>query len=378
MVTMTRFARHAAISIPLAALLAVALTGCETSSMGKRIDYKSVSDAPRLDIPPELSTPRFDDRYTANTASSVAQQVANRPKSQELLPTNPEAHIARAGNERWLVVNATPQQAWVATKKFFESQGFVIAIEQPDLGVIETDWAENRAEIPNDPVRNLLGKYADVFYTSYKRDKFRARIEKGAEPGTTEIFISHRGMEQIPTAKIDNSSPAAFAWAPTPENPELEADMLSRLMVSFGTAEPQAQAAVAQATAQPDKAHIQKAKDGVPQLVIDDSFDHAWRRVGLALDRSGFTVVDRDRSKGLYYVRYANPEVDMSKKDAQEGFLSKLMFWKSDDKDLPENYRVLVAESAPQSLVSVQDANGTPDKTPIGDKILALLQDQLK
>jgi outer membrane protein assembly factor BamC len=378
MVSMTQWARRAALYIPLSALLALALAGCETTSMGKRIDYKSVSDAPRLDIPPELSTPRFDDRYTANTASGVAQQVANRPKTQELLPTNPDAHIARAGNERWLVVNATPQQAWLATKKFFESQGFVLAIEEPDLGVIETDWAENRAEIPNDPVRNLLGKYADVFYTSYKRDKFRARIEKGAEPGTTEIFISHRGMEQIPTAKIDNSSPAAFAWAPTPENPELEADMLSRLMMSFGTTEPQAQAAVAQAAAQPDKARIEKAKDGAPQLVIDDSFDHAWRRVGLALDRSGFTVVDRDRSKGLYYVRYANPEVDMSKKDAQEGFLSKLMFWKTDDKDLPENYRVRVAESAPQSLVSVQDANGTPDKTPIGGKILALLQDQLK
>jgi outer membrane protein assembly factor BamC len=375
---MTQIARRAALYIPLSVAVAVALSGCETNSMGKRIDYKSVSDAPRLDIPPQLTTPRFDDRYTTNTASGVAQQVANRPKTQELLPTNPDAHIARAGNERWLVVNATPQQAWAATKKFFESQGFVIAIEEPDLGVMETDWAENRAEIPNDPVRNLLGKYADVFYTSYKRDKFRARIEKGAEPGTTEIYISHRGMEQIPTAKIDNSSPAAFAWAPTPENPELESDMLSRLMLSFGTTEPQAQAAIAQATAQPDKAHIQKAKDGVPQLVIDDSFDHAWRRVGLALDRSGFTVVDRDRSKGLYYVRYANPEVDMAKKDAQEGFLSKLMFWKTDDKDLPENYRVLVAESAPQSLVSVQDANGTPDKTPIGDKILALLQDQLK
>ncbi len=377
MVSTLKFVRTA-LCLSLVAASAFALSGCETTSMGKRIEYKSVSDAPNLEVPPDLSTPRFDDRYTVNTASGVAQQNANKPKTTDLLPSNPEAHIARAGNERWLVVNATPEQAWVATRKFFESQGFVIASEQPALGVLETDWAENRAEVPQDALRKYLGKYLDVFYSTYKRDKFRARIEKGTAPGTSEIYISHRGMEQIPTAKIDNSSPAAFAWAPAPENPELEADMLSKLMVSFGVSEPQAVAAVAQAAAQPDHARIEKTKDGAPQLVIDDSFDRAWRRVGLALDRSGFTVVDRDRSKGLYYVRYADPEADMASKDKDSGFLSKLMFWKGDPKDLPENYRVFVAESAPKSLVSVQDANGTQDKTPVGDKILALLQDQLK
>jgi outer membrane protein assembly factor BamC len=243
-----------------------------------------------------------------------------------MLATVPDARIARAGNERWLVVKATPEQAWNLTRTFWNESGFVMATEQPALGVMETDWAENRAEIPQDLLRKYVGKYLDVFYTTYKRDKFRSRIERGAEPGTVEIYISHRGMEQVPTGKIDNSSPAAFAWALMPPNPDLEAEMLTRLMVRFGTSEPQAVAAVAQASAQPERARVEKGNAGVPRLVVDETFDRAWRRVGLALDRSGFTVVDRDRSNGLYYVRYSDPDAEISERD--QGLLAKLMVWR--------------------------------------------------
>ena len=375
MPAMPTLARRTAL-IALAALC-IPLAGCQTSG-GKKIEYKSVSDAPPLEIPPDLTTPRFDDRYSVNTASALAQQDATRPHGVELLPKNPDAHIARAGNERWLVVKATPEQAWAQVHQFWIEQGFVIATEQPAVGIMETDWAENRSSVPDDFFHKYVGKYLDVFGASYTRDKFRSRIERGSEPGTVEIYISHRGMEEVPTTKIDNSSPAGFQWAPTAGSPEVEAEMLAKLMERFGASEPQAVAAIAQSTAQADQAHIEKAKNGSSQLVVNDTFDRAWRRVGLALDRTGFTVVDRDRSKGLYYVRYANPEIDMAKKDRDSGFLSKLMFWRKDDKDKPEQYRVLVAEVAPRSIVSVQDANGTPDRTEIGDKILGLLKDQLK
>jgi outer membrane protein assembly factor BamC len=375
MVALKNSARYAALAVCIAA----ALAGCEgTTSPGKRIDYKSTSSAPPLEIPPDLTTPRYDDRYSVSTASGLAQQTASRPKQNDLLPTNAEARIVRAGSERWLVVKAPLEQVWGTTRQFWNENGFVIASEQPAIGLMETDWAENRAELPSDLLRRTIGKYVDIFYTTYKRDKFRSRLERGTDPGTVEIYISHRGMEQVPTAKIDNSSPAAFAWAVMPPSPELEAEMLSRLMLRFGTSEPQAQAAVAQSTAQPERARIERAADGAPQLIVDDTFDRAWRRVGLALDRTGFTVVDRDRSKGVYFVRYADPESDMARKYKDSGWLSKLMFWKTNEPEKPEQYRILVAEAAPRSLVSVQDPNGAPDRTATGDKILALLKDQLK
>jgi outer membrane protein assembly factor BamC len=366
-----------ALALAIAAVLAT--SGCETSSVTKRIDYKSDSRAPALEIPPDLTTPQYDDRYTvSNTASGLAAQ-GNRPRTVEGIAVNatPDAKIVRAGNERWLVVKATPIEAWNTMRKFWTDVGFVLAVEQPTLGIMETDWAENRVNLPSTVLEGMIGKVADVFFNSYKRDKFRTRLEQGTEPGTVDIYISHRGAEQVPTTLIDNRSPAAFVWAVMPPDPGLEAEMLGRAMVRFGAATQTASAAVQASTTSPgpERARLEREANGGYQLVVDDGFDRAWRRVGLALDRVGFTVVDRDRSKGTYFVRYADPESDGAKKE--KGFLDKLAFWKSDSPNI-EQYRITVAEASPRSLVTVQDPNGTPDKSATGEKILSLLRDQLK
>ena len=370
------------------AVLATALAGCETfggatTSLGKRIDYKTTGTAPALEIPPDLNTPRFDDRFST-TASGLAAQQAGRPKQTDLLPQNPDARIVRAGTERWLVVKATPEQTWSTVRQFWNDLGFVVAVEQPTIGVMETDWAENRAEIPMDPVRRTLSKFVDILYTTYKRDKFRTRVERGVEPGTVEIYLSHRGMEQVPTTKIDGSTPAAFAWAVLPPNPDLEAEMLARLMQRFGTPAQVATAAAVSSNpsapgtpAMTDRARLEKNADGSAKLVVEDAFDRAWRRVGLALDRTGFTVVDRDRSTGVYFVRYADPDIDVSKARDQ-GWLAKLMFWKQEEKERPEQYRIKVIETAPTSVVTVQDPKGEQDRTTSGERILALLREQLR
>jgi outer membrane protein assembly factor BamC len=361
--------------------VALALASCEstTNSLTKRIDYKSESRAPALELPPDLTTPQYDDRYTVTTASGLAAQNANRPRTVEGIAVNatPEARIVRGGTERWLVVKTTPLEAWNTSRKFWTDTGFVLALEQPTLGIMETDWAENRAGMPADFLQNTIGKVVDVFFNSYKRDKFRTRLEVGTEPGTVDIYISHRGAEQVPTTLIDNRTPAAFVWAVMPPDPGLEAEMLGRLMVRFGMPAPAAAEALQASTAGtgPERARLEKEPSGSYQLIVDDGFDRAWRRVGLALDRVGFTVVDRDRSKGTYFVRYSDPENDGAKKE--KGFLDKLQFWKSDVEKV-EQYRITVAQADPRSLVTVQDPNGAPDKSATGEKILSLLRDQLK
>jgi len=374
--TVFRAARSAGVVVAIA----LALAGCESLnslSPSKRIDYKSVSTGPALELPPDLTTPRYDDRYQVTTATGLAAAGANKGTRTELLPTTPDAKIVRAGNERWLVVKATPEQAWNTVREFWQENGFVLAIEQPQVGMMETDFAENKAEIPNDWFKRTVGKFSDVFFSTYKQDKFKTRIERGAEPGTVEIYISHRGMEQVPTGKIDNSSPAAFAWAVMPPNPALEAEMLTRLMMKFGTPEPAARAAVVQAAISPDRARIDKNPDGTYKLTVDDQFDRTWRRVGLALDRAGFTAIDRDRSRGVFFVRFGDPDALAAKANSQ-GWLDKLQFWKSDEKDKPEQYQIVVAEAAQNSVVVVQDPGGVPDRSPTSEKILTLLKEQLK
>ena len=362
------------------ALLAVTLlAGCEstTFSMGKKIDYKSAASAPSLEIPPDLTTPNYDDRYQSSTASgAVAARAAPRPS--EVLPTNPDAHLARAGSERWLVVKATPDAAWATLRDFWAKNGFVLAVEQPTLGIMETDWAESRNEKPQGWLEQFSNKYISFVFDTYKRDKFRTRIERGSEPGTVEIYISHRGAEQRPMKTGQGGSPEDWTWTPSPPNPQLEAEFLERLLVAIGTPAQAATQAVAVEGKTPDRARIDKSGEGV-QLIVDDSFDRAWRRVGLALDRTGFTVVDRDRSKGLYFVRYANPDLEKKK---TEGWLAdtleKMQFWKKTPVDAPEQYRVVVTQVDPRSIVTVQDPSGVADRTANSEKILALLKDQLK
>ena len=368
------FARLGAAGL-CATLAAALLAGCEsmTTSVGKKIDYKSASSAPALEIPPDLSAPTYDDRYATSTASGAAAARA-AGKTTELLPRSTEVRLVRAGSERWLVAKMAPEAAWSQVREFWEQNGFVIAQEQPALGIMETDWAENRAEAPQEGLAKYVSKYLEFASDTYKRDKFRTRIERGADPGTVEIYISHRGAAQVPT-KTKGGSPEDWQWQPAPPNPELEAEFLQRMMVKLGTPQAQAAAAVAGLPKQAARARIEKGNDGASKLVVDDSFDRAWRRVGLALDRTGFTVVDRDRSKGLYFVRYSDPDLDPKK---SKGLLETLQFWKSNEKGKPEQYRVVVTQVDPNSVVTVEDPSGAADRSANSDKILALLQDQLK
>jgi len=367
------FSKPGAVGL-LAMALAALLASCDTTtSVGKKIDYKSASSAPPLEIPPDLSSPNYDDRYATATASGAAAAKA-AGKTSELLPRTADVRLVRAGSERWLVAKLSPEVAWSSVQEFWTDNGFVIAVAQPSIGIMETDWAENRAGAPQEGLKKYVGQYLDFLTDTYTRDKFRTRIERGSEPGTVEIYVSHRGMAQKPT-KVSQGSPEDWVWQPTPPNPELEAEFLSRIMVKLGTPAAQAAAQLAALPQQPARARIEKGSDGASKLVVDDSFDRAWRRVGLALDRTGFTVVDRDRSKGLYFVRYSNPDLDAKK---SKSWLESIQFWKGDDKAKPEQYRVVVTQVDPNSVVTVEDPAGAADRSPNGDRILALLQDQLK
>jgi outer membrane protein assembly factor BamC len=370
----------------LAVILTLSLAGCSTSFETKKIDYKSAGKVPPLDIPPDLTTTTPDDRYVVPdisprgtaTYSAYEQERQGHPaqggSSSDLLPDLANVSVERAGSERWLVVKATPEQVWPVVRDFWQGLGFIIKSERPEAGIMETDWAENRAKIPQDPIRNVLGKVLDSLYSTSERDKFRTRLEPGKQPGTTEVYISHRGMYEVIKGGDGGDT---TVWEPRPPDPGLEAEMLRRLMVRFGVEETRSKALLA-AGKDVERAKLSHASDGATNLALDDAFDRAWRRVGLALDRVGFTVEDRDRSKGIYYVRYADPDADTDQKK-DTGWFSKLAFWRSNDKkSKPEQFRVVVSEAGDGSQVELQDKSGSVDKSETAHKILSLLYDQLK
>jgi outer membrane protein assembly factor BamC len=363
-------------------LVAASLAGCGILPDSRKIDYKSAGKVSTLEVPPDLSQLTRDDRYLVpddagkGSATFSAYAADRTPEAQAgqsvVLPQVDKVRVERSGNQRWLVVAVPPDGLWDSIKDFWQETGFIVNVERPEAGVMETDWAENRAKIPSDIIRNTLGRLLDSLYSSGERDKFRTRLEPGAEAGTTEIYISHRAMEEVYTSAAKDET----RWQPRAADPELEAEMLRRLMVRLGAEERRAEVALAVPKAEP-RARLASAEDGSGKLEVFDRFDRAWRRVGLALDRVGFTVEDRDRSRGLYFVRYVDPEVDNASKKS-EGLLSR--FWKPSDKAAAprQQYRIYVADTAGRSSVQVLTSAGGTDKSETARKILGLLQQQLQ
>ncbi len=362
--------------------IALSLAGCTTIFESDKVDYRGAKKAANLEVPPDLTALQRDNRYAVPdgkgvaTASGFQQQMgaqgAMAPVPGSLQPIGPVStdavSVQRNGDQRWLVVKQTPEQLWPQLRQFWENQGFAIETESATTGTMETNWVENRSKIPQDFIRRSIGKVFDSAYSTGERDKFRTRLERLPD-GSTEIWISHRGAEEV----LQGAQKETTIWTVRPNDPGLEAQFLGRLVAQLtGVKETRpAETMVANAPVAPQQATL------VGNAVeLNEGFDRAWRRVGLALDRVGFTVEDRDRVQGVYFVRYVDP--DAANKD---GFFKKLFTFGSDDKAKEaQRYRVIVKteQGASTSQVSVQTNDGKLETGETGAKILKLLADELK
>ena len=386
-------------------ILAVTLAACSTVTgvfQGDKVDYKSTGKLQPLEIPPDLTRPSSNDNFVVPdinprgeaTYSAYSKERASAPDSSRaaILPAQDIARIERSGNQRWLVVKSEPGAVWNVVREFWQETGFIIDTENPNAGVMETDWAETRAKIPDDSwFRTMLARAlrdtnigVNSPVAAGERVKFRTRLERGAEPGTTEVYISYRGMDEVVSSDpFADTSGKPTLWKARVSDPEIEAEMLSRLMTRFGVKQELAKAEAAASRAPvPARATLIKGQDGAGTLSVNDQFDRAWRRVGLALDRVGFTVEDRDRSKGLYFVRYVDPNADDKSAAQSKSILSKLNpFSRSEKKPAAssgDQFRIQVKDADSVSQINVLGKDGNQEKSDTANRILGLLYEQLK
>jgi len=351
----------------------VALSGCSTWNqlMGteESVDYRSTVRADPLSIPPDLTQVNQDARYRAPEGTATFSEYAQTEQQRRsvtdadrVLPQQEGIRVMRDGDLRWLVVDQPAEEIYPRIIEFWNMQGFTIRNQDPRAGVIETDWAENRAKIPEGWIRRALGAIIDQVFDSGERERFRTRLERVGD--RTEIYVSHQHMEETPTA--DGTT---FKWVFGQEDPGLNAAMLARMMVFLGTDVDRAQQLVAEAEQNPQTPDIRTAEDGTAQLVMDEAFDRAWRRVGVAIDSAGFTVDDRDRSTGDFYVRYL--DVDTGVKIEQQNFIGRLFGQRNTAE--AEQYRINVAQQGAGSRVAVLDAQGQVQDTETARRILSVL-----
>jgi len=389
-------ARHAAVSetpnvkstpaafpirIPtLAVLAALGLqAGCSSLDFGlsgDSVDYKSTSTKTKsLEVPPDLTQLARESRYqpqggviSASSAGAVptagGAAVATATPTVAV-PASGGMRVERQGQQRWLVVPLTPEQLWPQMRAFWEQRGFNLVVDDAKTGLLETNWAENRAKLPTDLIRSTIGKVFGNLWDTGERDQFRTRVERTATG--SEVYIAHRGLEETYIGERKEST----TWRVRPSDPQLEAEMLTRLMVSLGVKDEPARTLVATAPEVPGRA---RAVAGGTAIEVDDPFDRAWRRVGLALDRGGFTVEDRDRTLGVYYVGYVDPK---NAGKEEPGFWARLL----GDKTNPQaaiRYRIAVKGSGDKSVVAVLTSAGAADVGENGQRIASLLANELR
>ena len=371
-------------SLRAACLIAAGLTlgACSTIDgflAGDKLDYKSQSaKTSPLEVPPDLTQLQRDGRYlpqssgtvSASSFGSAAAATATSATSS-VAPTNiGEMRIVREGNQRWLAVPMPAEQLWPQLRSFWQERGFTLVVDDAATGVMETDWAENRAKIPQDMVRRTLGRVLDSLYDTGERDRFRVRVERSANG--SDVFLSHRGMVEVYTTERKEQT----TWTQRPSDPQLEAEFLSRLMVKLGAKEEVARTVAANPVTSTPRARLLTGQ-AAATLQVDEGFDRAWRRVGLTLDRSGFTVEDRDRAGGLYFVRYVDPKDAATA--AEPGFFAKLFsFGRSDPGQAPGRYRIAIKAEGERTNISVQNAQGGPENGTVGQRIAGLLVEDLK
>lgn len=381
--------------ILIPASLAVILGACGSVNVDdvlpdKSVEYKRERQAERnLEIPPDLTTDRINDRMSVpdnfgGVSTSYSEYVTDRklrgvdegPRAAvagTVLPKLRDIEVRREDDVRWLVVSAPVEDVWQRIVDFWQQNGILMAEQDPTVGVMRTSWLENRAEIARDFITDTIRRAFDGLYEAGTRDQYRIRLERTGE-GQTEVYLTHYGMEEQ-VIQGSGGTVERTVWVPRERDPGLEVEMLRRLMVFMGAEDERARVRLA-AGVDDKRARSQllKTREGT-ELLIDDSFSRSWRLVGLALDRVGFAVEDRDRSQGIYYVRYNDP----AKEDADEGWLSKLAFWSDDnDVDKVNRYQVKVGTRQDTTVVVVANEQGQREGSPTAIRILTLLKEQIK
>ena len=368
--------------------VASTLAACGSSSSmndtfsGRKVDYEHQSrDVQPLEIPPDLTTASYDEMMVVpdiNTGGSASYQdyakerQGNRIVVDKVLPEQNNIKLIREGVDvRHLVITGTKDQVWEKMREFWLNSGMLIKRENPATGILETEWAENRADIPQDMIRSALSYVMESFYSAGTRDKYRVRIEETVQADQVNLYLTHYGMEEV----IENETTERTIWKPRPRDPELEAEMLGRMMVYMGVEERKAKALLARsATKKVDRATISRNAQGNARLVVKETFPRAWRRTGVALDRISFVVEDRNRENGLYYVQYVDPLAD----EGGKGLFSGLKFWKEDVAVDQSKYQIKLLPRGDDTVIIILDSNGQPDISKTAYRILNLLQEQLK
>jgi outer membrane protein assembly factor BamC len=291
-----------------------------------------------LEAPPELVTPEWDESLTIpQTANDRVSAVETYGKALDasVAPEFVDVSIRREGDLRWIEAEVDPVNVWPLLRSFWANQGVILDKDIPSTGIMETDWIEQI-----DSTRSGISGGREVSAT---RNKYRVRVER--EPNAvTNIFVSQRKSE------LQAITEQGGVWVTANSDPEEEAEVIVNLMEHLGKSREDALFEVA--NAEGSRLYIDlRDIDGIPVLFVGDQYSRVWRRTGIAIDRSGMSIFEQSRNKGIYLIDSSNLELPQGMSLASTRYQVHL---------LPQGAQTLITVHYPESgnteVVSEQDA----------------------
>ena len=367
-------------NILLVGLFVFTISACSSTSEIDE-DYKGVYNTKKssrgsLEVPPDLAAPDSSNALSIPSLSGTGANFSEysnlgEGSANNVLPKSSAGiRFVREGRSFWLEIESKPDEIWRQTRSFFMDLGFSFVRENPVNGLIETEWLENRLDVPTGWFSSLLG---GLFSTGLM-DKYRIRIERSDKDNVSLLFITHQGLKEVSYGNFSETD-YSIKWQPRESDPELEAEMLQRFLVFRGVAKAHAK----QLTSQKkdiEIAKLVKDQSGVNSVIeVSEIFPRTWRRISIALDRMGIVVEDRNRSKGLYYIKTTE---DFIKGDAEDKSWLESIFGSNEKQLKIAQYQLSVDDLENKTLISILSSSGEQDNSKTGYFILKKLQSQLR
>ncbi|HEB85743.1 MAG TPA: outer membrane protein assembly factor BamC [Gammaproteobacteria bacterium] len=280
-------------------ILSLAMMACSSTGPHYEGDYNVQNENGKpLEVPPGLVLPRGDESLKIPSIAAEQTSIASYEKKGTVKNRDGSSGTATAGVRmrrdgavRWLEFDAPADKVWSKLESFFKSLGFKIVHEDKKLGMMETDWQENRVKLPSDWFSVIFNSFSSAGL----KDRYIARLEQDGDK--TLLFITHQGLREK-HIEDDTSDADDTYWEYRKSDPGLEREMLMRFLIFQGIKKNTAKAI----TTKKEISHAKLVEEkGNLYLNVTETFPRTWRRVGLAMDRMGIHVDDRNRSAGVYY-----------------------------------------------------------------------------
>jgi outer membrane protein assembly factor BamC len=292
-----------------------------------KINYYSDKSVTSLEVPPDLTKPTYENSFRlseyVSDIDSNTVNLTNKDKleeqKQKILSMSSDIKVKKSGTRRWLVVDKNPDLIWDLSRQFLKEKGFVIKKSNKKIGVMETDYLENkRPDIPAKSmgwIRSMLQSTIDnVNYTLPSVDSYKIRVEPLDSVNMSEVHLSISSMAEVITGTGNDET---TLWQSKERNIALENEMLYELMLYLGGDSATARERIINAK-EDDKISVNLTDgiNGFAKLQFELNLIDTWDNMSWALSDLNVNLEDKDLKEKTFYIQVA--------RTSDKGIMSKI------------------------------------------------------